>query len=836
MKERRILTVSDLPENYFQFISGLGSGKPRHLIIAPLGTGNEINLAIELGFMQTIDASVSELLDNIGQLLSSALVAAKYRAYLQELVEETQAQAEELQSQSEELKVSNEELEEQGRALKETQKRLEQQQTHLEESNIQLEEQTQALDKQNEALSKSRVELEYKAKELEQSSKYKSDFLANMSHELRTPLNSSLILAKLLADNPDGNLSADQVKYAQTIISSGNDLLLLINDILDLSKIEAGHMDITSEVFNITRLIESMNNTFAPIAQQKSLTFETVLSATCPPSIESDRVRLEQILKNLISNALKFTEKGVVTLAISFAEDRFRFDVSDTGIGISPSQQKIIFEAFRQADGTTNRRYGGTGLGLSIARELTKLLGGTIEVMSEIGKGSTFSVFLPESTFQEPRIVQSQEPIKTEEPKQLEKKKRSDLRRRFVDDRDKLTGDLTTILIVEDDEDFASVVCSLARESKFQCLIATTAEEGVAMAIQFNPSAVILDVGLPDNSGLSVLDRLKQDSRTRHIPVHIISGHDYTQTAFSLGAAGYMLKPIKKEELSNALRELEQKISKRMRRILIVEDNDIQRESLMTLLKTQDVETVGVATMAETLVCLKDATFDCMVLDLSLPDATGYQLLETLSAKDTYSFPPVIVYTGHELSAEEEEQLRKYSKSIIIKGAKSPERLLDEVSLFLHQVVNELPEVHQRMIEKARNRDAAIEGRQVLIVEDDVRNIFALTSVLEGRGAMVKIARNGKEALQLLEASKGNSELQIDLVLMDIMMPEMDGYTAMREIRKDSTWKKLPIIALTAKAMKDDQEQCLAAGANDYMSKPLDIDKLLSLIRVWIPR
>lgn len=404
------------------------------------------------------------------------------------------------------------------------------------------------------------------------------------------------------------------------------------------------------------------------------------------------------------------------------------------------------------------------------------------------------------------------------------------------DDRERLTGGRRVVLVVEDDESFARILRDLAHELGFQCLVAASAEEALALAAQFVPHAVILDVGLPDHSGLSVLDRLKQDARTRHIPVHVVSGSDYAQTALSLGAVGYMLKPVKREELVQAFQSLETRLTQKMRRVLVVEDDAIQLDSLQRLLGSQDVETVGARTAAECLEQLKQSTFDCMVLDLSLPDTSGFALLETLSREDRYAFPPVIVYTGRELSPDEEQQLRRYSKSIIIKGAKSPERLLDEVTLFLHQVISELPAEQQRMLEKARSRDAALEGRRILVVEDDVRNVFALTSILEPRGAEVQIARNGREALEVLERSQGDPDQAIDLVLMDVMMPEMDGLTATREIRKRPEWKRLPIIALTAKAMKDDQEHCLEAGTNDYMAKPLDVEKLLSLVRVWMPR
>ncbi|WP_165246098.1 response regulator [Paludisphaera soli] len=856
-KDRRSLVIQDAPEGYIKIASALGRGKPRGLVIVPISADGVVNAVLELGFFRPIDASATDLLERVSESIGVAIRSARYRAHLQNLLEETQRQSEELQAQGEELRVSNEELEAQSRSLKDSQARLELQQAELEQTNTQLEEQTQLLEGQRNDLSRAKSELQLRARELEQASQYKSDFLANMSHELRTPLNSSLILAKLLADNPQGNLSEEQVKFARTIQSAGNDLLTLINDILDLSKIEAGRMDVQPEPVRIGDLIQGLLRTFEPIAEQRGLRLTTRVAEGCPSTIETDRQRLEQILKNLMANALKFTERGEVTLEASRAEaGGVAFAVVDTGIGISPDQQEAIFEAFRQADGTTNRRYGGTGLGLSISRELVRLLAGELHLRSEPGRGSTFTVTLP--IVYDPALVHSRadRPAPSErdaaaqhvpsptpragrdraEPRALSAPPTPPRPRRLDDDRETLRGDSHVILVVEDDEPFARILYDLAHELNFQCLIATTAEEALAVAVQHLPSAVVLDVGLPDQSGLSVLDLLKHDARTRHIPVHVVSAGDHAQTALALGAVGYMFKPVKREELARALGQLESRLSRRLRSVLLVEDDPVQLESMRRLLGSHDVETVGARTAAECLDRLRSATFDCMVLDLSLPDASGYSLLETLSREDAYSFPPAIVYTGRDLSVEEEQKLRRYSKSIIIKGAKSPERLLDEVTLFLHQVVADLPPEHQRMLEKARSRDAALEDRRILVVEDDVRNVFALTSVLEPRGAKVQIARNGREAIEALEKSREPGGAAIDLVLMDVMMPEMDGLTATRELRKRPEWKKLPIIVLTAKAMKDDQEQCLAAGANDYVAKPLDVEKLLSLVRVWMPR
>ena len=837
----RALVLQDVPEGYLTIGSALGRDKPRHLVIVPAKVDGQVNAVIELGFFDPVDDLALELLERSAAPIGIALRSARFRARLQDALEETQRQAGELQAQSEELRVSNEELEEQGAALRESQVRLEQQQVELEQTNSQLEEQAQTLELQRNDLERVSATLQLKARELEQASQYKSDFLANMSHELRTPLNSLLILSKLLGDNPTGNLSDDQIKFARTIESSGNDLLTLINDILDLSKIEAGHVEIQPAPVPLERLVGDIRQVFQPIADERKLDLEIEIAEGCPRSIETDRLRLEQVLKNLLSNALKFTERGSVALTVARADgDRLTFSVRDTGIGISQDQQARIFEAFHQADGTISRRYGGTGLGLSISRELTRLLGGSLDLESTPGQGSTFTLTVPVAY--DPAGVPPRDRSEPTAAEIVPAKSAAAAKSppkpywSIEDDRSALAEGRRLLLVIEDDEVFASIVCELSREMGFQCIIAGTAEEAVNLAREYKPSAVVLDLGLPDQSGLTVLDRLKHDDETRHIPIHVISAADHSQTALSLGAVGYLVKPAKREQLAEVLAQLQEKLDSRMRRVLIVEDDPVQRDAVGKLLGSNDVETVGVGTAAECLEQLRRQTFDCMVLDLSLPDASGFSLLETLSREGDHGFPPVIVYTGRELSAEEEQQLRRYSDSIIIKGAKSPERLLDEVSLFLHQVVSELPPEQRKMIQQARHRDAALEGRRILIVEDDVRNVYSLTSILEPHGVLIKIARNGQEAIDALGASAEDSAQAIDLVLMDVMMPVMDGLTAAREIRDDPRWTKLPIVMLTAKAMPDDQQKCLEAGANDYMAKPIDVDKLLSLVRVWMPR
>lgn len=838
--ESRPMVVGELPEGYLAFGSALGQNKPKHLVILPGSVDGSVNSVVELGFLRPVHESTLALLEQASASIAIAVRSAKYRGELQDLLEETQRQSEELQTQSEELRVSNEELEEQGRALRESQTRLELQQVELEQTNSQLEEQTQQLEVQRDDLEGANASVQLKARELEQASQYKSDFLANMSHELRTPLNSSLILAKLLADNPNDNLTEEQVKFAQTIQSSGNDLLNLINDILDLSKIEAGHIEIRPESIPVERLVANLRQLFQPVAQQKKLNFVVDVAPECPANIETDAQRLEQVLKNLLSNAFKFTEAGQIGFSIRRGgQGEVVLSVSDTGIGIAEEQQQSIFEAFHQADGTISRKYGGTGLGLSISRQLVRLLGGSIHVESQQGKGSIFTITIPE--FYDPAKVAPRGPhgnhqVAPKLPSADARPAPAKPSRKIDDDRDALSDAKRILLVIEDDDTFAAILRDLSREMGFQSLVAGTAEEALDLAKHFMPSAIILDVGLPDQSGLSVLDRLKRDVQTRHIPIHVVSASDHTETALSLGAVGYVLKPAKREQLVDVLQKLEVRLSQRVHRILIVEDNPVQREAVAKLLTSHDVETEIAGTAAECLKRLKEETFDCMVLDLSLPDASGYSLLETLSQESAYSFPPVIVYTGRDLSADDEQRLRRYSKSIIIKGAKSPERLLDEVTLFLHQVVSDLPAEQQKMIRQARNRDALLEGRRILVVEDDVRNVYALTNILEPRGAVVEIARNGQEALNVLEKFSSQPGLAIDLVLMDVMMPVMDGLAATREIRKNQNWRKLPIITLTAKAMPDDQQRCIDAGANDYMAKPLDVEKLLSLVRVWMPR
>ncbi|MEO6529113.1 MAG: response regulator, partial [Gemmatimonadaceae bacterium] len=737
------------------------------------------------------------------------------------------------------------------------------------------------------------------------SSKYKSEFVANMSHELRTPLNSLLILAKLLSDNKDNNLTPKQVEFAQTIHSSGTDLLNLINDILDLSKVEAGKMEVNPAEVPLHDVDSFTRRSFEQVAQQKGLNLTVDVLPDLPSTIYTDGQRLQQVIKNLLSNAVKFTEVGGVTLTIRKAEKGKRFAsrildqaetviafaVTDTGIGIAKDKQQLIFEAFQQADGTTTRKFGGTGLGLSISREIARLLGGEIRVESTPGHGSTFTLFLP-SRYVEADAPRGDEdssarrrdrgdswadgggssrgrasgprrslatPVsvtqawpqrarqtdswtasggglatapKIEEDRDLVMSRDSLPRPEgFDDDRDQIEGGDRVVLIIENDSTFSKVLLEMARDKGFKGLCALDGEAGLKLAHAFEPDAITLDIDMPGMDGWAVLDRLKHHPQTRHIPVHIITGIRERQQGLKSGALAYLEKPVTKEALDESFARIATFIDTSVKRLLVVEDDETQRKSMIELISHEDVEITAVATGEDALRELASGHFDCMVLDLGLREMDGFQLLETVKANPQMWDLPIIIYTGKDLSPAEETKLRKFAETIIVKDVKSPERLLDETALFLHRVEAKLPEQKRRMLERLHNADAVFAGKRVLVVDDDVRNIFSLTSMLEDHGMNVSFAENGKDAVALLRERQ-----DFDLVLMDVMMPEMDGYETTRAIRDMPALKSLPIIALTAKAMKGDREKCIAAGASDYITKPVDTEQLLSLMRVWLYR
>jgi CheY-like chemotaxis protein/signal transduction histidine kinase/CHASE3 domain sensor protein/putative methionine-R-sulfoxide reductase with GAF domain len=738
---------------------------------------------------------------------------------------ELSIQSEELQIQQEELRQLNEELEQQAQNLK-------QQQEELQMTNEELEEQTQSLEEKNKEVEASKNDIEQKTKQLEISSKYKSEFLANMSHELRTPLNSLLILSKDLSENRKKNLDDVQVESAEIIYKSGHDLLVLINEVLDLSKIEAGKMAINIGKVPLKTFTDNLIRDFKHHAEQKGLNLICKLGTTLPEFILTDEQRLNQILKNLLSNAIKFTEKGSVSISVDWnTENTLIISVTDSGIGISKDKQTAIFEAFQQAEGGTSRKYGGTGLGLSISRELAKLLEGEITVSSNLNEGSTFSLIIPLV------INPEQESISTKIVKPVLYKSHPVNDINFLDypsikdDRDTMIREDKVVLIIEDDLKFAAILMHQANQKGFKCLSAATGEDGLVLASKYKPQAIILDLGLPGISGHSVLLDLKANPSVRHIPVHVISANDRSLEPIREGAVEYLMKPISKNELEEAFNRIENFVERKIKNLLIIEDSENSRKAMRILIGNGDVHCFEAATGKEAMELYEQNHIDCIILDIGLPDISGFDLIQQLEGVKGHHIPPIIVYTGKELSKEENEMLQKYAESIIIKGIKSEERLLDETALFLHRTISNLPKSKQMIINSLHDKEAIFQSKKILLVDDDMRNVFALSKILQERGMEVIKAENGIKALNMLE-----DHANIDLVLMDIMMPEMDGYEAMKRIRSQMKYNNLPVIALTAKAMKDDKQKCIEAGANDYVTKPIDIDRLLSLMRVWLSK
>uniref|UniRef100_UPI0037505932 DUF705 domain-containing protein n=1 Tax=Flavobacterium sp. TaxID=239 RepID=UPI0037505932 len=738
---------------------------------------------------------------------------------------ELSIQAEELQMQQEELRQLNEELEQQAQNLK-------QQQEELQMTNEELEEQTQSLEEKNKEVEASKNSIELKTKQLEISSKYKSEFLANMSHELRTPLNSLLILSKDLSENRKKNLDEVQVESAEIIYKSGHDLLVLINEVLDLSKIEAGKMSINIEKVSLKNFTDDLIRDFRHQAEQKGLKLVCKLNTDLPEYMHTDLQRLNQILKNLISNAIKFTEKGSVTLSIDpNTATTLNISITDTGIGISEDKQTAIFEAFQQAEGGTSRKYGGTGLGLSISRELAKLLEAEIQLKSKPNHGSTFSLIIPlqihpqEETFN-PIPVQpvSYTPQVIKESMYLNYDT-------IKDDRDTISKDDKVVLIIEDDRNFAAILLNQAHKKGFKCLSAATGEDGLLLTSKYKPNAIILDMGLPGIKGRQVLHELKANPAIRHIPVHIISANDRTLEPIREGAVEYLMKPIAKNELEEAFNRIENFVNRKIKNLLIIEDNENSRKAMKILIGNGDVKCFEAGSGKEALELYEQNNIDCIILDIGLPDISGFELIHKLEEIKGHNMPPIIIYTGKELTKEENNLLQKYAESIIIKGIKSEERLLDETALFLHRTISNLPKSKQIIINNLYDKEAIFHSKKILLVDDDMRNVFALSKILQERGMDVIKAENGKTALDMLEKNP-----DIDLVLMDIMMPEMDGYEAMKRIRAQIKFRSLPVIALTAKAMKDDKQKCIDAGANDYITKPIDVERLLSLMRVWLSK
>lgn len=872
--EQKQISLTDISEDQIRITSSVLNAKPKNLLITPILLDGRTIGVIEIGklsdftetekeFINVSMRSIAISINTVQQAEEKELRAAELAIANNELAyqndekekraaelaianeelayqneekekravelsfanKELSNQAEELQIQQEELRQLNEELEQQAQNLK-------QQQEELQMTNEELEEQTQSLEEKNKEVEASKNDIEKKTKQLEISSKYKSEFLANMSHELRTPLNSLLILSKDLSENRKKNLDEVQVESAEIIYKSGHDLLVLINEVLDLSKIEAGKMNVNIEKVYIKNFSHNLLRDFKHQAEQKGLTILCELASNLPDFIHTDSQRLNQILKNLLSNAIKFTENGSVIIRIElYTETTLNISVSDTGIGISEDKQSAIFEAFQQAEGGTSRKYGGTGLGLSISRELAKLLEGEIKVDSNLDQGSTFSLIIPLAIYP----VQEAEQEIPIQPISSPRRPENDVKYlnypTIQDDREVINADDKIVLIIEDDRNFAAILLKQANKKGFKCLSASSGEDGLLLAAKYKPQAIILDMGLPGIKGKQVLHELKVNPSVRHIPVHIISANDRSLEPIREGAVEYLMKPIAKDELEQAFNRIENFVDRKIKKLLIIEDSENSRKAMKILIGTGDVECYEAATGKEAIAIFENNHIDCIILDIGLPDMTGFELIHTLGEMKGHNLPPIIVYTGKELTKEENNLLHKYSDSIIIKGIKSEERLLDETALFLHRTISNLPKSKQIMIHNLHDKEAIFQSKKILLVDDDMRNVFALSKILQERGMEVIKSEDGKNALNMLELHS-----DIDLVLMDIMMPEMDGYEAMKRIRSQIKFRNLPIIALTAKAMKDDKQKCIDAGANDYITKPIDVDRLLSLMRVWLSK
>ena len=818
--DKRRMLITEMPESVVPISSALFKVAPRNNIVLPVLFENQVKAVIELASVQEFTALQTMFLEQLTTSIGIVLNSIEATMQTEGLLKQSQQLAGELQAQQRELQQTNEQLEQKAQQLA--------------ERNVEVE-------RKNQEIEQARRALEEKATELSLTSKYKSEFLANMSHELRTPLNSILILGQQLTDNPEGNLTPKQVEFARTIHGAGTDLLNLISDILDLSKIESGTVTVDAEEIFFSNLLDMVARPFRHEAETRQLSFDIHIDPNLGRSIVTDSKRLQQVLKNLLSNAFKFTAQGGVRLNVAAALGGWSaghpvlgqasavvaFEVSDTGIGIPLEKQKIIFEAFQQADASTSRKYGGTGLGLAISRELASLLGGEIHLRSAPDSGSTFTLYLPikyVGSATAPRPVAASAvptPVVSVE-RTIEQ---------IPDDRLEIQPGDGILLIVEDDPHYARILLDLARDKGFKVLLAMRGDDALDLAKQYQPTAVSLDVFLPDMLGWNVLSQLKQNPLTRHIPVQIVTLDEDRQHGLARGAFSFVIKPTTREGISDALSKIKDFSQPRRRRLLVVEDNAAEQMSIRELLGHDDIEIVNAGTGREALEILRQGACDCVVLDLRLPDMSGFEVLECMRSEAALADVPVVVFTGRELSANEDAQLHTMARSIVVKGVESPERLLDETALFLHRVFNDLPAEKQRMLERLNSSDEDLIGRTVLLVDDDSRNIFALSSVLERRGMHVLTATTGSEAIALIEQTP-----ELAIVLMDIMMPEMDGYQTIENIRRNPAYRRLPIIALTAKAMKGDREKCLEAGASDYLAKPVNTEQLLSALRMWLHR
>jgi CheY-like chemotaxis protein/signal transduction histidine kinase/HAMP domain-containing protein len=865
--ERKQILLQNVPEDYIRVASGLGETVPTHICVTPVLFERNLKGVLEIGTLKPLSELELNYLEQVCLPVALAFEITQAQDVMKTQQEELQASNDELDQQMRalefaqkelnaqqvELETTNSELQAQMQRVKDSGDELKAQQEELEATNMELKDKNKLLERQKGDIEKARRSLEIQSEELALASKYKSEFLANMSHELRTPLNSLLLLARTLVENKIGNLNEDQIETAGVIYESGSDLLNLINEILDLSKIEAGRMDLRLQPLELSELMRSISLQFEPLAKNQNLALEIKCEEDLPNAIITDSQRLGQVIKNLMGNAIKFTERGSVSISFNHTStdtdlsksgldhaSTLTIAVKDTGIGIPLDKQKIIFEAFQQADSGDRRRFGGTGLGLSISRELANLLGGEIQLISMPGEGSTFSIYIPfvlakletseASAPSKTKVLSPIRSINTAEQIQTEPVNGLSLKQDCVDDRDVINDQDRVVLIIEDDPRFANILANESRERGFKCLISLTGEEGVTLARKFRPDGIILDIILPNMDGWDVLSDLKQNVDTRHIPVHIVSSEDASSNSLRIGAIGHACKPVRKEDIDVILERLEQASAHAEKWVLLVEDDNVMCKETKRVIGNGNVKVHEVGTGADALAALQERNFALIILDLGLPDMQGLDLLKIIS-QQKITLPPVIVYTVRELTMDEEMALRSYADSIILKDVRSQERLIDEIALFLHRVVNELPEDKKRVIRHLYESDEHLKGRTILIVEDDMRTMFAMSKLLASHGINPIKAENGQKALEILRANNN-----VDLILMDMMMPVMDGYEAMQRIRGLPMFVNLPIIALTAKAMKEDRKKCLEAGATDYLSKPVDMDRLLSLIRVWLCR
>ena len=823
-KERILLTR--VPPDYVQISSGLGETAPMNIVVLPILFEGQVKAVMELSSLEHFNPTHHAFLDQLTESIGIVLNTIEANTRTEDLLKQSQSLASELQSRQEELQQTNQELEEKAR---------------------QLFEQNEEVERKNREVEQARQALEGKAQQLSLTSRYKSEFLANMSHELRTPLNSLLILAEQLSSNPEGNLTPKQVEFARTIRGSGKDLLRLINDILDLSKIESGTVTLDVGEVRFEEMRQTMERTFRHVAEGKGVNFKIDIDPSVPEGVQTDAQRLDQVLKNLLSNAFKFTERGYVTLrvapatggwspenqSLNRAENVLAFFVSDSGIGIPMDKQITIFEPFLQADGSTSRKYGGTGLGLAISRELARVLGGEIRVESSEGRGSTFMLFLPQSYSASPmdraaaRVMPSA--VEQDAPPKDENAEPAVMEFMLADDRASILPGEKSVLIIEDDRDFAQWLLDVARQNGFKGVVTSRGKTALDLVREFSPAAITLDLRLPDVDGWQILNRLKSDLATRHIPVFVISAQEEPQNVLKQGALRFLTKPIDEAQISRVFEMARSMGETKAKKLLVVEDDETQRNGIRELIGNESARLIEAPDAQTALDKLRNEHVDCVVLDLMLPDMSGFELIEKI--RDENEHVPIIVYTAKDLSHEEEEKLNRVAQTTIVKNVRSPERLFDQTALWLHRDAATLPEDKRELLRRLNDPNEILAGKKVVIVDDDIRNIFAMTSMLERYKMDVHSAETGKAALELLQ-----NEADTDLVLMDIMLPEMDGYETIRAVRKMYGFEQLPIIALTAKAMKGDREKCIDAGASDYISKPVDTERLLTLLRNWLHR